>query len=122
MTDFWAKNGDTVIQALKNIGNFFVDFFVYLKELIGPNRDLGNLVRVIFMNVLVPVIKGAMNIILGIMKFVWPFIKVLVVDTWNNIKNIIRAALDVILGIVKIFSGIFTGQWKLVWERCQTSI
>ena len=65
------------------------------------------------MNVLVPVIKGAMNIILGIMKFVWPFIKVLVVDTWNNIKNIIRAALDVILGIVKIFSGIFTGQWKL---------
>lgn len=117
LTDFWAKNGDTVIQALKNIGNFFVDFFVYLKELIGPNlRDLGNLVRVIFMNVLVPVIKGAMNIILGIMKFVWPFIKVLVVDTWNNIKNIIRAALDVILGIVKIFSGIFTGQWKLVWE------
>ena len=117
LTDFWDKNGDTVIQALKNIGNFFVDFFVYLKELIGPNlRDLGNLVRVIFMNVLVPVIKGAMNIILGIMKFVWPFIKVLVVDTWNNIKNIIRAALDVILGIVKIFSGIFTGQWKLVWE------
>lgn len=117
LTDFWAENGDTVIQALKNIGNFFVDFFVYLKELIGPNlKDLGNLVRVIFMNVLVPVIKGAMNIILGIMKFVWPFIKVLVVDTWNNIKNIIRAALDVIIGIVKIFSGIFTGQWKLVWE------
>lgn len=117
LTDFWAKNGDTVIQALKNIGNFFVDFFVYLKDLIGPNlRDLGNLVQSIFMNILVPVIKGAMNIILGIMKFVWPFIKVLVVDTWNNIKNIIRAALDVILGIVKIFSGIFTGQWKLVWE------
>lgn len=117
LTDFWAKNGDTVIQALKNIGNFFADFFVYLKDLIGPNlRDLGNLVQSIFMNVLVPVIKGAMNIILGIMKFVWPFIKVLVVDTWNNIKNIIRAALDVILGIVKIFSGIFTGQWKLVWE------
>ncbi|WP_158257023.1 phage tail tape measure protein [Staphylococcus succinus] len=117
LTDFWAKNGDTVIQALKNIGNFFVDFFVYLKDLIGPNlRDLGNLVQSIFMNVLVPVIKGAMNIILGIMKFVWPFIKILVVDTWNNIKNIIRAALDVILGIVKIFSGIFTGQWKLVWE------
>lgn len=117
LTDFWTENGDTVIQALKNIGNFFVDFFVYLKELIGPNlRDLGNLVQSIFMNVLVPVIKGAMNIILGIMKFVWPFIKVLIVDTWNNIKNIIRAALDVIIGIVKIFSGIFTGQWKLVWE------
>lgn len=117
LTDFWTENGDTVIQALKNIGNFFVDFFVYLKELIGPNlRDLGNLVQSIFMNVLVPVIKGAMNIILGIMKFVWPFIKVLIVYTWNNIKNIIRAALDVIIGIVKIFSGIFTGQWKLVWE------
>ncbi|SUM72723.1 phage tail tape measure protein [Staphylococcus hominis] len=117
LTDFWTENGDTVIQALKNIGNFFVDFFVYLKELIGPNlRDLGNLVRVIFMNIIVPVIKGAMNIILGIMKFVWPIIKILVVDTWNNIKNIIRAALDVILGIVKIFSGIFTGQWRLVWE------
>ncbi|MBF2756806.1 phage tail tape measure protein [Staphylococcus haemolyticus] len=117
LTDFWNENGDTIIQALKNIGNFFVDFFVYLKDLIGPNlRDLGNLVQLIFMNVIVPVIKGAMNIILGIMKFVWPLIKILVVDTWNNIKNIIRAALDVILGIVKIFSGIFTGQWRLVWE------
>ncbi len=43
-------------------------------------------------------------------------IKVLIVDTWDNIKSIIKGALDVILGIVKVFSGVFTGQWGKVWE------
>ena len=53
------------------------------------------------MNVIVPIIKIAMGIIWNVMKFLWPLIKTLVVDTWNNIKNIINGALDVILGIVK---------------------
>ncbi|HEC2216142.1 TPA: phage tail tape measure protein [Staphylococcus delphini] len=114
---FWKQNGNDIIQAFKNIGNFFKGFFVELKNLIGPNlQELGALVKTIFLNVIVPTIKVAMGIIWSVMKFLWPLIKTLIVDTWNNIKGIINGALDVILGIVKIFSGIFTGQWGKVWE------
>lgn len=114
---FWKQNGNDIIQAFKNIGNFFKGFFVELKNLIGPNlQELGALVKTIFLNVIVPTIKVAMGVIWSVMKFLWPLIKTLIVDTWNNIKDIIKGALDIILGIVKVFSGIFTGQWGKVWE------
>ncbi|QHW36853.1 phage tail tape measure protein [Staphylococcus ursi] len=117
LTSFWKENGDDLIQAFVNIGNFFKGFFVELKNLIGPNlRELGTLVKTVFMNVIVPTIKIAMQIIWSVMKFLWPLIKTLIVDTWNNIKGIIKGALDVILGIVKVFSGIFTGQWGKAWS------
>ncbi|MFP4936993.1 phage tail tape measure protein [Staphylococcus pseudintermedius] len=114
---FWKQNGNDIIQAFKNIGNFFKGFFVELKNLIGPNlQELGALVKTIFLNVIVPTIKVAMGVIWSVMKFLWPLIKTLIVDTWNNIKDIIKGALDIILGIVKVFSGIFTDQWGKVWE------
>ncbi|MDK3600379.1 phage tail tape measure protein [Staphylococcus pseudintermedius] len=117
IASFWKQNGDDVIQAFVNIGNFFKGFFIELRNLIGPNlRELGTLVKTIFTNIIVPTIQIAMKVIWKVMKFLWPLIKTLIVDTWNNIKNIIKGALDVILGIVKIFSGIFTGQWGQVWN------
>ncbi|MTV20645.1 phage tail tape measure protein [Staphylococcus delphini] len=117
LSSFWKQNGNDVIQAFVNIGNFFKGFFIELRNLIGPNlRELGTLVKTIFTNIIVPTIQIAMKVIWEVMKFLWPLIKILIVDTWNNIKGIINGALDVILGIVKIFSGIFTGQWGKVWE------
>ncbi|EJD5733496.1 phage tail tape measure protein [Staphylococcus pseudintermedius] len=117
IASFWEQNGDDVIQAFVNIGNFFKGFFIELRNLIGPNlRELGTLVKTIFTNIIVPTIQIAMKVIWEVMKFLWPLIKTLIVGTWNNIKNIIKGALDVILGIVKIFSGIFTGQWGQVWN------
>ncbi|EGQ3567282.1 phage tail tape measure protein [Staphylococcus pseudintermedius] len=117
IASFWKQNGDDVIQAFVNIGNFFKGFFIELRNLIGPNlRELGTLVKTIFTIIIVPTIQIAMKVIWEVMKFLWPLIKTLIVGTWNNIKNIIKGALDVILGIVKIFSGIFTGQWGQVWN------
>lgn len=117
IASFWKQNGDDVIQAFVNIGNFFKGFFIELRNLIGPNlRELGTLVKTIFTNIIVPTIQIAMKVIWEVMKFLWPLIKTLIVDTWNNIKNIIKGALDIILGIVKVFSGLFTGQWGQVWN------
>ena len=117
LTAFWKDNGNDIIQALNNIWGFVKDFFVELKNLVWPNlKELGVLCRDIFMNIIAPAVKVAMKIIWEIMKFVWPVIKTLIVDTWNNIKDIIKGALDIIMGIVKVFSGVFTGQWGKAWE------
>ncbi|MBA8777250.1 phage tail tape measure protein [Staphylococcus schleiferi subsp. coagulans] len=117
LTRFWKDNGDDIIQAFKNIGEFFKGFFIEARNQIGPNlKEFGDLIKSIFNGVIVPTIKVAMKVIWQIMKFTWPLIKVLIVDTWENIKSIIKGALDVILGIVKVFSGVFTGQWGKVWE------
>ncbi|MDM7881619.1 phage tail tape measure protein [Staphylococcus borealis] len=114
---FWNQNGATIMQAVTNIWNTIVTVFTEVKNFLWPIlQELGGVVKTVFMNVIVPAVKIGMQIIWGVMKFLWPLIKTLVVDTWNNIKNIINGALDVILGIVKIFSGLFTGQWKQVWN------
>ncbi|WP_415409759.1 phage tail tape measure protein [Staphylococcus agnetis] len=114
---FWNQNGATIMQALTNIWNTIVTVFTEVKNFLWPIlQELGGVVRTVFTNVIVPGIKIGMQIIWNIMKLVWPLVKMLVVDTWNNIKGIINGALDVILGIVKVFSGLFTGQWGQVWS------
>ncbi|REI16747.1 phage tail tape measure protein [Staphylococcus felis] len=114
---FWNQNSDTIIQALSNIWQTIVTVFTEVKNFLWPIlQELVSVVKTIFTNVIVPAIKIGMQVIWSIMKFIWPLVKALIVDTWNNIKGIINGALDVILGIVKIFSGIFTGQWGKVWE------
>ncbi|UXS58553.1 phage tail tape measure protein [Staphylococcus delphini] len=114
---FWNQNGATIMQGLTNIWNTIFTVFTEVKNFLWPIlQELGGVVKTVFMNVIVPAVKIGMQIIWGVMKFLWPLIKTLIVDTWNNIKGIINGALDVILGIVKIFSGIFTGQWGKVWE------
>ncbi|RYR96321.1 hypothetical protein, partial [Staphylococcus pseudintermedius] len=73
IASFWKQNGDDVIQAFVNIGNFFKGFFIELRNLIGPNlRELGTLVKTIFTNIIVPTIQIAMKVIWEVMKFLWP--------------------------------------------------
>lgn len=92
---FWDENGTVIMQALTNIGN---------------------IIKMTFNNVILPVIRIAMKAIWAVMKVVWPLIKFLIVDTWNNIKGIISGALDIIMGVIKIFAGLFTGNWGKMWE------
>lgn len=114
---FWNQNGATIMQALTNIWNTIVTVFIEVKNFLWPIlQQLGGIVRTVFTNVIVPAIKIGMQIIWNIMKFVWPLVKMLIIDTWNNIKGVIQGALDIILGIVKVFSGLFTGQWGQVWS------
>ncbi|UXR53572.1 phage tail tape measure protein [Staphylococcus simulans] len=114
---FWNQNGATIMQAVTNIWNTIVTVFTEVRNFLWPIlQELGGVVKTVFMNVIVPAVKIGMQIIWGVMKFLWPLIKTLIVDTWNNIKGIINGALDIILGIVKVFSGLFTGQWDQVWN------
>lgn len=114
---FWNQNGATITKAVTNIWNTIITVFTEVKNFLWPIlQELGGVVKTVFLNVIVPAVKIGMQIIWGVMKFLWPLIKTLIVDTWNNIKGIINGALDVILGIVKVFSGIFTGQWGQVWS------
>ncbi|PTG01817.1 phage tail tape measure protein [Staphylococcus chromogenes] len=114
---FWNQNGATITKAVTNIWNTIITVFTEVKNFLWPIlQELGGVVKTVFLNVIVPAVKIGMQIIWGVMKFLWPLIKTLIVDTWNNIKGIINGALDIILGIVKVFSGIFTGQWGQVWS------
>lgn len=95
LSKFWKENGAEITQAVQNIGSVISTVFKFIWG---------------------SIIKPIMNLIWNIMKLLWPAIKLLIVDTWNNIKNIIKGALDVIMGVIKIFSSLFTGNWKGMWQ------
>ncbi|MEK4922393.1 peptidoglycan DD-metalloendopeptidase family protein [Cytobacillus sp. FSL R5-0569] len=54
--------------------------------------------------------------ILPVIQFVMPFILSIIQSVWTNIKGVITGALNIIMGVVKVFSGLFTGDFKKMWE------
>lgn len=61
-------------------------------------------------------ISPLLNAIVAVFKWAFPFIKTVVLDAIDNVKKIIDGALNVIMGWVKVFAGLFTGNWKQTWE------
>lgn len=61
-------------------------------------------------------IGNAMKGVKAVFDFVLPAILFVVDFVWSSIKGVITGALDVIMGAVKIFSGLFTGDFDKMWE------
>ncbi len=62
------------------------------------------------------VISSVAGLILQVIQFIGPTIGEIISTTLNTIIGIIGGALKIIKGIVDIFAGIFTGDWRRVWE------
>lgn len=92
---FFNENGISIVQALQNICNFIKAIFEFIINF---------------------VIKPIMFAIWQVMQFIWPAVKALIVSTWENIKGVIQGAINIILGIIKVFSSLFTGNWRGVWD------
>jgi len=68
-------------------------------------------------------LQNAWTGVLKVVEFVAPAVSLifqglmLVIQlVWENIKGAISGALNVIMGLVKVFSGIFTGDFTKMWE------
>lgn len=61
-------------------------------------------------------VTNAFNIIKAIISFVMPAVLFIIKMIWGNIKGVIQGALNVIMGAIKIFAGLFTGDWSKMWE------
>ena len=68
-------------------------------------------------------LQNAWTGVLKVVEFVAPAVSLifqglmLVIQmVWENIKGAISGALNVIMGLVKVFSGIFTGDFSKMWE------
>ncbi|WP_279526465.1 phage tail tape measure protein [Staphylococcus aureus] len=95
LASFWKENGSEITQALQNIAGFIKATFEFIFNFI---------------------IKPIMFAIWQVMQFIWPAVKALIISTWENIKGVIQGAINIILGIIKVFSSLFTGNWKGVWD------
>ncbi|WP_313429797.1 peptidoglycan DD-metalloendopeptidase family protein [Siminovitchia terrae] len=142
---FWDSDGEQILQAFKNIFEGIstvvktvMDFLV-----IAFKKSLPVLKKIFegTIKVLVPIAKSVWSGIRGIFKVVKTTIEFLVVafekslpvlrkifevtfkvllfiaeEIWDNISGVIDGAIKVIMGIIEVFSGLFTGDFKKMWE------
>ncbi|MEY8560119.1 tape measure protein [Jeotgalicoccus halotolerans] len=105
-----------VTPAIQAVRNFFVDMFSTIKQFWQTD---GQQTLQAFMN--------AINIIKSVVSFAMPYIQTTITVAfkivlavirmvWENIKGVIQGGLNVIMGLVRVFSGIFTGDFSKMWQ------
>ncbi|WP_051405041.1 phage tail tape measure protein [Bacillus cihuensis] len=108
-----AKDALAVIKpAIQAVIQFFKDQLAILQKFWQENSDviiqalknISTVVGVIFQG------------IFAVIKFIMPAVLAIIKMVWENIKGVISGALDVIMGLVKVFSGLFTGNFSKMWE------
>ncbi|MBO1515608.1 phage tail protein [Metabacillus bambusae] len=61
-------------------------------------------------------VQNAFDFILQVIQFIMPAVMFIIQGVWEGIKDIIDGALNVIMGLIKVFAGLFTGDWSKMWE------
>lgn len=84
---FWQSDGQQVIQAITNGVNL-------VRSTVGA-----------VMPVITTIIGTAFKLALAVVRMVW-----------ENIKGVINGGLNVIMGLVRIFTGLFTGDFSKMWQ------
>ncbi|MGI8351672.1 phage tail tape measure protein [Niallia circulans] len=108
--------GGKVLEGLKTalgaVVSFFKDQLDVLKQFWKENGD----VIIQAVKNIGSVISAVFKAIWKVIKFIMPAVLAIIKSIWGNIKGVITGALDVIMGLVKVFAGLFTGDFSKMWE------
>ncbi|MGI2329648.1 peptidoglycan DD-metalloendopeptidase family protein [Planococcus sp. YIM B11945] len=113
---WWTDNGPTIIaivtatfSGIKTVLSEVIQFLgKILGQIVGFFKSDGAQILAAVQNIF--------GFILKVIQFIMPAVLWLVKSVWKNIQGVINGALNVIMGVVKIFSGLFTGDFKKMWE------
>jgi TP901 family phage tail tape measure protein len=115
----WSFIGPDIQDILGQVIGFFKDMFsrvgtVFsdIKDRIGPFLDALNTIW----NLLKPFLAFMAGEFLVGIKFVFSLIKNIMAPVFEWIGSMFHAIWEVIRGFLDIFIGIFTGDWKRVWD------
>ncbi|WP_369041131.1 phage tail tape measure protein [Staphylococcus chromogenes] len=95
LRSFWQSHGNQI----KSIFN-------------GIRLTIGLAMGFIYNNIIKPILGGIRNAF----SIVFNGLRSIVINSFNAIKFIVRGGLTVISGIIKVFKGIFTGDFNLLWS------
>jgi phage-related protein len=65
---------------------------------------------------IVEAVTKAFNMVKSVIDFIMPAVLFVIDFVWTAIKQVITGALDIIMGLIKVFSGLFTGDFGKMWE------
>ncbi|WP_425423640.1 phage tail tape measure protein [Staphylococcus felis] len=98
--------GAALSSFWKSYGSQITSTFSAIKSVISVVMNF------IYINIIKPILSGIANAF----KIVFNAIRSVVINTFSGIKNIVQGTLTAISGVIKVFKGIFTGDFNLIFE------
>lgn len=116
-----------LFSGKNNVGSSFISIFNTIKSIAVPIlKDAVAFIKSILAGLsafwkengatIIQAVKNFWHIIASIFKFLAPVIKFIVEDLWGSIKGVIKGAIKIIEGIIQVFAGLFTGNFKEMWQ------
>lgn len=105
VTEVFNKIRDIAVQIFETVASFIGEKIVQIKQFWDENGSQ-----------FLEAVENVFNGIKAVIEFVMPAVLFIVEMVWTAIKQVISGALDVIMGLVKVFSGLFTGDFSQMWE------
>lgn len=98
MSSYFNKYGKSIMKAFVNIFDFI-------------------LVKVVSkFTLILTAISVAMKSIQVVISAALDLVKNVFSSVWISVENILKNVFQIIGGLLEIFAGIFTGNWKLLWQ------
>lgn len=95
MSAFWKQHGSTIINTFNAI-----------------KIAVGLILGVLFNNIIKPMLAGIGNNF----KIIFGGLKEIVINVFTGIRMVVQGGLTAIGGIINIFKGLFTGNFRLMWQ------
>src|SRR5690625_3784858 len=116
----WLPTMDEAKEGFMNVFTTISEIAVPIfEEVVSFIMDLWSTVVEFWQEhgeMIIQAVQNLVSFIYDAMVFLWPFVEILIIDTWNAIKDTVQGAIDVILGIIQFFSGLLTGDIGAMWD------
>ncbi|MFJ7919742.1 hypothetical protein ACIQ6U_08275 [Lysinibacillus fusiformis] len=96
---------DVAVTVFETVASFIGEKIAQIKQFWDENGTQ-----------ILKAVENVFNGIKAVIEFVMPAVKFVIETVWNAIKQVIDGALNIIMGAVKVFSGLFTGDFSKMWE------
>ena len=112
----WGVIKETVTTVIQAITDFVMEIFGGLVDWWNENNELIlETVSVVWEHIQSRIMT-ILDILVPIIKAAWDVIKIATQTVWNIIKTVISTVINTVLGIIKAVMQIITGDWKGAWE------
>lgn len=116
----WQENGTSILETVTNAFNTIKGVIEQVINAVVPFVQQQLQVLTQFWNEngtqILTAVTNAFNAVKAVIDFVMPAILLVISVVWDAIKNVISGALNIILGLVKVFTGVFNGDFSKLWE------
>ncbi len=96
---------DVAVTVFETVASFIGEKIAQIKQFWDENGTQ-----------ILQAVENVFNGIKAVIEFVMPAVKLVIETVWNAIKQVIDGALNIIMGAIKVFSGLFTGDFSKMWE------